>query len=270
MTRVESGPALTEAMYQLVFFVATLALGLWFIYDWKVGYPAKNRVEALTKLPAFVEDPNLNAEPLYDKLDEKPTQADFEKLAKTLAAADGLPRDLAQIEEIVGPPDFERQEPDRRLVYYLSKTGGLKVELRNGVVQPITAAKSWKTWNKSHEEVENQKWWGLAPIVLSLVFLRKFLQAITLRVRLEENEMVYGGQVIPYSRIESIQDYNPKGWVDVYYRDAADRRKKLRIDNQKVAKFDQVIEELCRIKGVPNPITAARAAASPPEGAAGE
>jgi hypothetical protein len=253
-------------MYQLAFFVAAVAFGGWFLYDWKIGYPEKNRTEAITKLPAFAEDPSLKAEELYDKLDEKPNSSDFAKLEKSLAATDGTSKDLAQIEAIVGKPDLERRDADRRLFFYLSKTGGLKVEERNGVVQPITPAKSWKTWNKSHEEVENQKWWGLIPIVLSLLFLRKFLQAITLRARLEENEMVYGGTVIPYSQIESIQDYNPKGWVDVYYRDAANRRKKLRIDNQKIEKFEPLVDELCRIKGVPNPIAAARATESlPPE-----
>lgn len=260
MSRLESGPARTEAMYQLVFFLACVAFGSWFLYDWRIGYPAKNRAEAITKLPAFVEDPKLESAPLYDKLDDKPNEADFAKLGKALDATAGTPQSIEQVRSFAGEPELVREEGGRRVEYYLSKTSGLKVEVRDGRVQPIAAAKSWKTWNKSYEETENQKWWGLVPLVLSLMFLRKFLQSVTLRARLDEREMTYGGVTIPYDRIESIQDYSPKGWVDVYYRDPADRRKKLRIDNQKVQKFEEIVDELCRIKGVPNPILEHRAA----------
>ena len=67
--------------------------------------------------------------------------------------------------------------------------------------------------------------------------------------------MTYGNERIAFADMVSLRDYNRKGWVDLYYR-AGSQEKRLRIDNQKIAKFDEIIELICRKCGFENPVKA--------------
>jgi hypothetical protein len=263
MTRIESGPARTDALYHLGTLLFFIGFGTWFLYDWKIGYPESNRARAIEQLHHFIEDKSLQdadkAATLYDGLGDSPTEEQFNRLLEQFAKS-GAPLDTSAIREKFGEPSLTREMDDgRKLEFWLSKTGGLKAELKDGRLQPILANKNWRKWYKSHDEVEAQKWFGLVPFVLALYFVYKLVKALTLRASLDDNEFVYGGARIPVSQIESIRDYNPKGWIDVWYLNASNDRRKVRLDNQKIEKFNELVEALCALKGVPNPIAAHQA-----------
>ncbi len=78
---------------------------------------------------------------------------------------------------------------------------------------------------------------------------------MTLRVVIDEEGMTYAAKRIPFEAMTALRDYNRKGWVDLYYRTDAGQ-KRLRLDNQKVAKFDEIAEVICQAKNFENPITA--------------
>lgn len=251
MTRLESGPARTDALWQIGIFLAFFAFGLYFLYDWKIGWPKANREHAIADLPKFVQDLKLDAAGTYGKLGDRPTQDDFDKLCKATA---GSPPSIDAVHAALGQPTLTREVTSQQFEYFLSRTGGAKIEIKDGRVQPFAPGSNWQTWYKSHEQVNNQVYWSLLPFAASLFFLKKLVTAVSLKATLDDKEMVYGGRRVAYDRIESIQDYNPKGWIDVHYRDDANARRKLRIDNEKIARFDEIVARLCAAKNVPNPV----------------
>ncbi|MGE3182272.1 MAG: hypothetical protein AB7N71_11630, partial [Phycisphaerae bacterium] len=250
--RLESGPAKKESIIQFLIFLALFAYGFYFFYDWKIGYPAKNKAHAIEALPAFLVESDLQdaskAAALYDNFAATPTKDDFDQLVKQIPTA------LSDVEKVIGrAPDRIREADGTTYSYFLSKTGALVVETRGGRMQPLSAG-SWRTWGKTAAEVEMQKYWGFVPILLSLMFFRQFVRARRLRATLDENEMVYGGKRIRYEQITRIDEFHPKGWVDVYYTDESGTEQKLRIDREKIARFDEIIAILSEKKGIENPI----------------
>ena len=67
--------------------------------------------------------------------------------------------------------------------------------------------------------------------------------------------MTYGGQQIAFADMVALRDYSPKGWIDLYYKSNG-QEKKLRIDNEKIAKFDEIVAALCDVKGWKNEVAA--------------
>jgi hypothetical protein len=71
--------------------------------------------------------------------------------------------------------------------------------------------------------------------------------------------MSYGGRLIPWDSMTALRDYSPKGWVDLYHT-AQGRERKLRLDNQRVRRFDEIVEAICARKGFADPVRAYAAA----------
>lgn len=250
--QLQSGPAKKESIIQFAIFLFVFAWGLYFFYDWKVGYPKKNRTHAIEALPTFVGDKELQDEnkaaALYDSLTEYPTKNDFGELVKT------TPKTLADVQAFFDrAPDKVAEKDGGTSSYYLSKTGAVAIETRDGRMQPLTDG-SWRTWHKTKDEVQMQFYFAFVPIALSLLFLRNFIRARRLTATLDDEMIVYGDKKIPYTKISRIDRYNPKGWVDVYYLDEAGDEKRLRVDKEKIAKFDEIIAILSEKKGIENPI----------------
>jgi hypothetical protein len=237
--RLESGPATTDRNWQLVRVLLFLGFAVYFVYDGAIGYPAKNREAAEKKLAG---EP-FNGKVTFDSLGENPDESDIAALAHQ------PPRTRAELEAVLGKPTYTYTSNNGADEYWLSRYGYLRLtggSLRSG--------EGWQKWAKSRAEVRGQYLWAIVPLLPGLYFLWKLYRAVTLRVTLDDQELVYGGQHIPLDQVVALRDYSPKGWIDLYYR-AGDRERKLRLDNEKVREFDALVAAVCQVKGFPNEVT---------------
>lgn len=234
--RLESGPAKADRNWQLVRTVIFLGFALYFVYDGALGWPRKNRVEAERKLAA--PEP-FGGQVKYDRLGETPTKNDFDKLLK------GRPTRLDQVRAALGEPTFTKDADH----YFMSRYGYARVSSRSGTV--ALSPTDWVTWAKTRDEIRQQFVWAIVPALPGLYFLWRLIKAMTLRVTIDDEGMVYSGRRIAFADMVSLRDYNPKGWIDLYYNAGAAQRK-LRLDNEKVKLFDEIIAAICDAKGFRN------------------
>lgn len=248
--RLESGPAKGDRYYWG--FVALLCVGLtgWFGYDGAVGWPRKNLKEAQRQIPTKL---GRSVEGLT--FGERPTQEDF----KQLVAA--KPATLAEVEAALGSTaQHHKTEGDLTTAYVISQYGMAVVPLRSGRVQ--AAELSWIKWYKNQDEIRSQFYWMLVPAAFGIYALLRFLRAQTLRVAMDDQALIYAGKRIPYDQMTGFENYSPKGWVDLVYREnGAERR--LRLDNQRVARYDEVVELISATRGFQNPLRAVESAEEP-------
>ncbi|MBU0638273.1 MAG: hypothetical protein KKB50_05360 [Planctomycetes bacterium] len=238
---LESGPSATDRNYWLVVTIFFFGYAGWFVYDGSIRYPEKNRKEAARHLHGLVEEP-LN-------LGEIPSKGDFDQL-EALG-----PTSPQQVREAFGEAiNTQRDTSGATVEQFASLYGMATVNISDGRVRSM----SWTAWAKSKEEIRGQYYWALIPLILGLYPLSKFYRAVTLRVLIDDQSMTYAGRRIPFESMTSLRDFNPKGWVDLYYK-VAERELRLRIDNQKVAKFGEIVEAICQTKAFQNPVTAALA-----------
>jgi hypothetical protein len=248
---LKSGPAAMDRVYWSVVTIACLAFAAYFFYDGKWGYLKKNRSAATQRLPALIERPIDQVE-----LGDSPTKADFESLKADLERLreSGQPTLPEQVHQALGPPvHTKRTGPGETVEYFISVYGCAAVPINNDRVNP--SAMAWTAWLKTKEQIQQQYYWGLIPLVIGLYAGLRAYRAMTLRVVIDEEGMTYAGKRIPFEAMTALRDYNRKGWVDLHYgTDAGEQR--LRLDNQKVAKFDEIAEAICQAKGFENPVTA--------------
>lgn len=247
---LESGPAATDRNYWLFFALLCLGASGWFLYDYKVGYLKKNREDA----QKFFQTRGVTG-PL--ELGENPLPSDAKDLQSKLAVGGPL-----SLEEIRANPLFaksthsDRDAQSREPVELFGGLYGvLTLRVKNGRVE--AQGVEWAKWTHTRDEVGAQLYWGLAPFLLAGYAGFRAYRAATLRAAVDEQGLTYGGTRIPFDGIVSLRDYSPKGWIDLYYKSGEDE-KKLRIDNQKIAKFDELVEAICQAKGFENPVKAAQ------------
>jgi hypothetical protein len=250
--KLESGPAAYDRNYYLAFLVLCVGLCGYFLYDYIVGYVNKNREVARKQLI-----PLVGADNVPDKFGPAPTKPVFDALAQS------QPTDPAAVREALGAPFTVKQTVDGESIeYYVSDYGMATVRSRNGRIQPN--ALDWRSWGKSKEEIRVQLYCALFALAVGLYVLYRVYKAATLRAAIDDEGMTYGGRRILFDDMARLCDYSRKGWVDLYYRRGSEERK-LRIDNQKIRKFDEIIDTLCEIKGFEDPRAAAEEAEAAPE-----
>jgi hypothetical protein len=133
----------------------------------------------------------------------------------------------------------------------MSQYGYAKISVKDG--RANLSPLDWTTWYKDKSEVQAQFYWAIIPALPGLYFLWRLIKAVTLRVTIDDEGMVYGGKQIPFDAMVSLRDYSPKGWIDLYYKQG-EGEKKLRLDNEKVKLFDEVVAALCTAKGFRNEV----------------
>ena len=236
--RLESGPARADRNWQLVRTIIFLGFALWFVYDGAVRWPKKCRAAAEQKLSA--PEP-FGGTLQYDSLGETPTKSDFNRLLRE------KPTDPKRITEFLGPPTLAKGAD----LYFVSRYGYAKVTVKDG--RMMLSPADWTTWYKDKGEIRGQFYWAIVPALPALYFLWRLFKAVTLRVVIDAEGMIYAGQHIPFASMVSLRDYNPKGWIDLYYK-VGERERKLRLDNEKVKLFDEVVAALCEAKGFRNEV----------------
>jgi hypothetical protein len=241
--RVESGPKWGEIRYWLIFLIAILAYGGWFVYDHYIGYPKNNRSEAVKQMPRIVGsefqlDPN--------RLGEHPTEEDFR------AVRDGAVTNIVELRRLWGEPATRNVDGQD---IYASLYGAATVPQIAGSIN--REHMSWTTWKKNKGEIDRQLYvFFPVTLIVALYPLVRLIKALRIRVAVDDSGVSFNRRQVPWDRVLGLRDYNRKGWVDLYYRDDDGDEDYFRLDNQKLAKFDEVIDAICKIKRCPNPVTA--------------
>ncbi len=244
--KLESGPAKTDAIWQLVRTVLFLGFAAWFLYDGAYYWPHQNQVKAKEKLAT----PGLfDGQLTYAELPEKPGKAEHDAL---LAARPDSP---ARVREILGggEPQLTKQDRGELAEYYVSQWGYVIVPYRAG--QPLINQSTWQAWYKTQDDIRLQFVLAVVACLPGLYFLWKLYKAATLRVVLDDAGMNYGGKRINYDQMVALRDYNPKGWIDLFYSHGKDQ-KRLRLDNEKVMRFEDIVAAICEVKGFENEVAA--------------
>jgi len=258
MILLESGPAKVDRTYWLVFGILFLGVSAYFVYDGAYGYYNKNREQAEQKLPSYT---SLSAA----GLGKKPTEKDFNELVLALKDRP-LWRGADVLHAKLGEPLPPKKEPGTASenVDRFASVYGMAIVPYEGNGKVDGPKVQWVSWGKSEDDIREQFYWAVIPFVGALYFFFRCYRAGTLRAVIDEEGLTYGGLRIAFADMLSLRDYNKKGWVDLYYRDGG-KEKRLRIDNQKIAKFDEIAELICQKKGFENPIQAAQREEPAPE-----
>jgi len=237
--RLESGPAGADRNYWAFVTVLCLVMLIWFVYDGLAGWPNKNRKEARNYFSGLVEGELT--------LPKSPTEPEFKAFEAT------KPTTVQQVREKYGEPTYVQREGARVVSeQYASLYGVVIAQISEG--NQVTKL-TWHPWAKTKEAIEGQFYWALIPLVIGAYTILKLYRAATLRVSVDDDKLVYASQTIPLTRVTALRDYNPKGWVDLYYQADGENERRLRLDNQKIARFDEVVGALCQAKGFENPLT---------------
>jgi hypothetical protein len=237
--KLESGPAATDRNWHIARAILFLGFAAYFLYDGSIGYPNKNRKEAEKWLQA---PQPIGGQVSWGDLKSSPTLPEYEKLQ----AAN--PRTREEVHRVLGQPAFVVGSDE----YFMSWYGRGKITYAG---DSVTAVEPWHEWYKSREEIRIQFYCAIIAALPGLYFLWRMFKAMTLRVVIDDKGMDYGGQRIPFEAMVSLQDYSPKGWIDLYYMQD-DAKKKLRLDNQKVRLFDEIVEAISEAKGFENAVKA--------------
>lgn len=238
--RLESGPAKADRNWHILRAVLFLGFALYFVYDGAIGYPRRNRDEA----EKILQTPPFSGQVKFDILGESPDQPDFERLMKEKPAA------REQVHKVLGQPTFTADTDE----YFISRYGYVKIPVKRGGLVDTTGLQ-WRPWFKSKSAVREQFYWAIIPALPGLWFLWRLYKAIRLRVVVDDEGLLYDGQRIAFADMISLRDYSPKGWIDLYYK-AGEEEKRLRLDNEKVLLFDEIVDTLCQAKGFPNEVKA--------------
>jgi hypothetical protein len=233
-----------EIRYWAAFGLAALALAGWFFYDARWGYMKTNLNDARKHFGGRDE--------IVARLVDSPQESDFRKLTDP-GPASPRPVLASKVRERLGMEPVLRETRESGLLVesYASRYGVITVVSREDRIQP--EGLKWTGWKHNRSEIQNQYYWALVPLIASLYPFWRLYQALTLRVTLDDSRLVFRGEVIPLADVTDLRDYSPKGWVDLHYnRDGQPR--KLRLDNLKVSRFDDLVTAICEARGLANPL----------------
>jgi len=244
--RLESGPASTDRNWHLARALIFVGFAGYFVYDGAIGYPKAIRSEAEAQLAA---EP-FNKKISYDALSDRAMNDVAAQLTKD------SPRTRSEVIKSLGEPTLSLPPESgsrARSEYYLTRYGTVKFVTEGYRITEKPILKLWKGQMPNgfdKAKVQQQFYWAIIPFALGLPFVYWLIRAVTLRVVLDDEGMTYAGKRIPFADMVSLRDYSPKGWIDLYHREAG-RERKLRLDNQKVQKFDEIVDAICQAKGFP-------------------
>jgi hypothetical protein len=240
--KLESGPAKADRNWQLIRTLLFLGFAGWFLYDGAIHWPNLNRQHAAEKLAA--PEPFDNAIS-YDALPATPTKSDFDEFEKTNPTT----RDQVVAKDALGEPVHTRHTAGETIDYHASKWGYAAVTYAGNRVKTM----SWVKWYKTKDDIRLQFILAIVAAIPGLFFFWRLYKAATLHVVVDDTGMTYDNRRIPFDDMVALRDYNKKGWIDLFYKSGQTERK-LRLDNEKVSRFDEIVDAICQAKGFKNEV----------------
>jgi hypothetical protein len=242
--RIESGPTGERKIRTVLLLIMVAGFSGWFAYDGYVGYPAKNRAEHLQQLPTPEEREKARNAPIYPSVTAGSVPQAIKALNKMGKAAQ-----MEALREVFGgPPSYENAEA----LFYFGPTYRIMIPVKGGRLSTPQGSPS----EKNDSTIASQKVLAFALAILSVYCLWLFIRVVRTQLVLDDGGLSYQGRgPIRWDdmRAMDISSFSKKGWVDLTYDDHGTERK-LRLDEYHLAKFDEVIDELCARKGFENPL----------------
>lgn len=245
---IESGPTKERVVRTLLQFVLIAFFAAWFAYDGWIGYPKRNLRDHLDVTRAEAAEPLTEEDirPLiYDTVSEDRVAAANE--AMKAGSADQIREALTKV--FGAPPSFETDQA----WFYFGATLRLIIPMADGLP---TGKVMQRSTPESAASIATQK--GLAVgLAVAAVGLGFFLARVArTRLVLDEAGLAYNQRpVIPWDAMRSLDTsrFNRKGQVDLIYDDGGAERR-LRLDEYHLARFEEIVDELCARKGFANPL----------------
>lgn len=242
---IESGPTGERKVRTTLMFLMFAFMGAWFAYDGWIGYPEKNYKEHLDQLSTG-EREGIGRLPVYDTVTEEVWVANEEQIKSALPTE----RRAALKDLFGGDPSFESTDK----LFYFGPAYRVQFNLRDG--NPSADQIIAKSAAKSATSIQWQL--GLAAFlgVVSVFLLVGVIRVRNTKVVLDESGLMYNGRgPISWESMESLDSarFNEKGWVDLCYKGNGSQQS-IRLDEYHIARFDEVIDEICARKGFENPL----------------
>ena len=241
--RIESGPTVERRVRSTLALILFAGFALWFARDGWIAWANENIEKYLAVFPLEQRDA-VRTGPWYDKVTiESAAQAET---ALEAGRPDAVRQALSEL--YGGPPTLETDET----WYYLGPVGQIRVSLRQGRPTGVKPVKP----EHSAGSIQIQKVLAAALGVLAAVMFIHVIRVFATRLVLDDSGLVYrGGGPIGWDAMKRLDSakFDKKGWVDLYHTRNGDERP-LRLDEYHVARFEDVIDEICAIKGFANPL----------------
>jgi len=244
---IKSGTTGEYRMRSLLFLAMCLGFAAWFGYDGLWGYPAQNLEWARQILPEKPADLRTNPK----------------VLKKNLAAVqNGMT--LQQVTALLGEPALVRHNER----WFVGPATYACIKFAGEVVESIGPQQ--ENTEKSEGDIRGQRGFAAVLLVLSLAFAARFVVVVLRPTVLDEYGVRARGRRVAWEQMTGLDtsNYDRKGWLDLEYNEDSKRRK-VRLDSYHIARFDDLINEICSRKGFASPIrpraTDTAAPASSPE-----
>ena len=246
--RIESGPNTERIVRASLFLLLCAIFSGWFTYDGFVGYPAANFREHLGQLPSEARS-KVSATDVYSSVTEE-SLGEAQKAGRKI----GRQQQRAAIEPLYGgPPSYE----DAQFAYYFGPFYRVTLHLEGGKIRKVAGQQS----PKSIQDCRFQKGLGGFLCVVSIVVLVMLIPIIRKRAVLDGDGLCFRGRKpISWDAMRSLDDrrFRKKGRLYLIYTDG-DREGRLCLDEYHLAKFEDIVSEICSRKGFDNPVAREKA-----------
>ncbi len=243
---IESGPT-RERLIRWGLFAAMCAVACFlFLRDALVKYPHENARQAAENLPQATsgEVPKVNP------------RVTRKNVAALLARAKTEGLVVEDLKAVLGEPAF--LEVDRE-AYWVGRTGWVRFALAGTkVVFDPSHDEADEIWiNAKHTENDLMVQLLLGSLTGALMLWAGYLLVSAARTRVVLNDqglMANGRGPIEYARMRSLDtsEYARKGRVTLRFEEAG-KDAALRLDSYHVARFREIVTEICNRRGFPMP-----------------
>lgn len=262
--RIESGTTSEDFIKSLLFLVLVLVFAAWFGYDGFYGYPAKNLKWAKQHMEPKPEDLSYNRAVNKQNLlavfqemevrngvpeERREEEGTYWFFGPELKIEDGPP--ISSVTDVLGEPAMEHEG----VYWFVGPAMYAKFETYRDNVEQIQFAESSE---KSESSLMGQKIFGLLCLGIGIIFAIKLALTAGRKTVLDDSGLRIRGKHIPWEQMKELDttDYQRKGWLDLIY-EANGQAKPVRLDSYRIARFKEIINEICERKGFENPIQSA-------------
>ncbi len=252
--RIESGPTTERKIRTTLMLLMVAVFSVWFGYDGMVGWPKQNHREFLQQIP-LDERPKAASGPIYPGITEISVDGARAALKEAVTAAqqhDALAKFFG------GPPTYENAEG----IHYFGVIYRVTARLQEGRIAEVDGRRG----QRSNYDLLFQKYLSGSLGVLALYLLWFVLRVRGTRLVLDESGLKLNGVgPVSWNDMKALDTsrFHKKGWLDLVYGGNGDERR-MRLDEYHLARFDDVIDEICRRKGFENPLPVKEPAATDP------
>lgn len=239
--QIESGLGQRTVMRLGFMFLILAVFGAWFAYDGWVTYPNRNIEAARQAFPETVEaNPQPNAAVTPDS-------------AKAMQPGPEKEVTLADLRKQWGEPAYLGSAggtSTEQLAYFVGPYGFVRVNLDGETVRRV----EWRDGPKVASDIAVQKLLGVALGAGALIPLAMLLVQMSHRYVLDDQGLTMPGcGRIAYDQMTGIDvsAFSTKGIVRLSYRDARGQETTALLDEEKIARFEEIVAALCQKKGWP-------------------